>query len=430
MQTIEAASIKGKRVLLRAGFDVPVEHGKVTDASRIEAIVPTMKYVLKKGGSLILMAHQGRPEGKPDRAFTQEPLVPVLKKLLKATVKFSPKCTGPEAEKLSKSLKPGEVLLLENLRFDPGEKKNDPAFAKALAALGDIYVNEAFTNSHRPDASMVGVPKYLPAYAGLQLGNEVKHLSLAMKPKRPTVLIISGAKIETKVPVIEQFLKKGDHVLLGGAIANTFIAARGFDVAESKYEEEFMETAQELMLESEKKGNAKIHIPRDAVVASQATETAVKLNLPVEDIVGDMKIFDIGKVTIDRYIAVIKTAKTIIWNGPLGLYEFNRFSHATKRIAEAVAAASKKGALTIVGGGDTIDFHTRYKYSIKPYTFVSMAGGAMLEFLGGKQLPAIKALEGGKKAAAPKKSPAKKPVQKKAAPKKPGKKKPAKKRRK
>jgi phosphoglycerate kinase len=394
MLTLDHASLKGKRVLLRAGFDVPLEHGKVTDASRVEALVPTMKFILKSGASLVLLAHQGRPTEKREKEFSQEPLVPVLKKLLKTTVLFAPKCTGAATLALAKSLKPGQVLLLENLRYEPGEKKNDPAFAKALAALGDVYVNDAFTNSHRADASMVGLPKLLPSYAGLQLADEVKHLSLATKnPGRPMVLIISGAKMETKVPVVQQFLTKGDDILLGGCIANTFIAARGFDVAESRYEEERVPLAQEIMLESEKPNHAKVHVPRDAVVASEAAEKAQKLNLPVEDVVGDMKIFDIGKVTIDRYVAVLQKAETIIWNGPLGLYEFNRFSHATKRIAEAVAKATKRGAVTIIGGGDTLDFHARYKYSLKAYTFVSTAGGAMLEFLGGKTLPAIAALE-------------------------------------
>jgi phosphoglycerate kinase len=295
---------------------------------------------------------------------------------------------------MATALKPGEVLLLENLRFDEREKKNDPSMAKELAKLGDLYVNDAFTNCHRAHASMVGVPALLPAYAGFQLTEEIRHLSLVNdNPTHPVALIISGAKMETKVPVIRHFLDKGDDILLGGCIANTFIAARGFDVAESKYETQFTEEAQEIMLESEKEGNATVHVPRDSVVASSPSEDAVKLNLPVENIVGDMKIFDIGKVTVERYVQVLQQAKTIIWNGPLGMYELNRFSHATKRIAETVAAATKRGATTIIGGGDTIDFHIRYNYSLDAYTFVSTGGGAMLEFISGQQLPALVALE-------------------------------------
>ncbi|TSC98137.1 MAG: phosphoglycerate kinase [Candidatus Peregrinibacteria bacterium Greene1014_49] len=352
-----------------------------------------MQAILKGGGSLILMAHQGRPKDKPDPIFSQKPLVPVLEKLLKTKVLFADSCIGDSAKKASANLKPGEVLLLENLRFDPREKKNDMAFAKELASLADLYVNDAFTNCHRAHASMVGVPALLPSFMGLQLEEEVTHLSQATEdPEHPVVLIISGAKMETKIPVIEHFLSKGDDVLVGGCIANTFIAARGFDVGVSKYEEEWVEKCQELMLEGELAGKAKIHVPRDVVVATEASETATKLDLPVEDIEGDMAIYDIGKVSIERFIAIIATAKTIIWNGPLGLSEFNRFSHATKRIAEAVAASCKSGATAIIGGGDTIDFHTRYNYPLDAYTYVSTGGGAMLEFIGGKELPALAAL--------------------------------------
>lgn len=391
---LSEADIKGKRVLLRAGFDLPMDNGKVSDTSRVEAIGKTMKHVVEGGGILILMAHQGRPKDAPTREFSQEPIVPVLKKLLKTTVHFAKDCIGPEAEKAIKNAKPGEVVLLENLRFHSGEKKNDPAFAKKLAALADIYVNDAFTNCHRVHASMVGVPKLLPAYMGFNLAEEIKHLSMAIeKPKKPLTLIIAGSKIETKVPVINRFLEKGDHILVGGCVANTLIAARGFDIGNSKYDKKEVELAQNLMLESDKPGRAKIHVPRDVVVASELSEKATKLDLPVEDIVGDMAIYDIGKVTIERYLDAIKDSKMIVWNGPLGVYEYNRFSHATKRIAEAVAAATEKGAVSLVGGGDTVDFHLKYKYPLSAYTFVSMGGGAMLEFVAGKEFESLKVLE-------------------------------------
>lgn len=394
-QSLRDADLQGKRVLLRAGFDVPIDNGKVTDASRIEALLPTMQHILKHGASLVIMAHQGRPKGKPDLVFSQQPIVTVLEQLLKTTISFASSCTGSETLAMAKALKLGEVLLLENLRFDEREKANDPAFAQELAALADVYVNDAFTNCHRPHASMVGVPKLLPSFMGLQLEQEITHLSKVLDdPRRPLVLIISGAKMETKVPVIERFLRNGDDILLGGCIANTFIAARGFNIAASKYEPEQVEKAQEIMLESEKDECAMIHVPRDVVVASEPSETAQKLDLPVENIEGDMAIFDIGKVTIERYVAAIAKAGTIVWNGPLGLYEYNRFSHATKRIAEAVAQATKKGAVSIIGGGDTIDFHSRYEYDLKAYTYVSVGGGAMLEFISGKPLPGIVALQG------------------------------------
>lgn len=389
---LSSASLKGKQVLVRAGFDVPMENGVVTDATRIEAISQTMKYILSEGGILILMAHQGRPKDAPDPAFSQKPLVPVLEKLLGTTVHFAKDCIGPATEKLVSSTKPGEVVLLENLRFHAGEKKNDPSFAQALAKLGDVYVNDAFTNCHREHASMVGVPKLLPGFMGFSLEQEVQHLSLLHDPDRPMTLIVAGSKMETKVPVIERFLKKGDNILVGGCIANTLIAARGFNVASSRFDEEGIELGQSLMQESEKKDRANIVVPRDVVVASELSETAEKLDLPVEDVEGDMAIYDIGKVTIQRYIDIIKASKTIVWNGPLGVYEFNRFSHSSKRIAEAIAEATKNGATSIIGGGDTIDFHLKYKYPLDAYTFVSMGGGAMLEFVAGKQFASLKLL--------------------------------------
>lgn len=393
-RTLSQIDLKGKRVLLRAGFDVPMEKGKVSDITRVEALVPTMKHILGKKAVLVILAHQGRPKDKPEPEFSQEPLVPVLKKLLKTTVHFAKDCVGPLAEKAVKAAKPGEVVLLENLRFHTGEKKNDPTFAKQLAALGDVYVNDAFTNCHREHASMVGVPKLLPACMGLSLEEEITHLSTVLdKPGKPLTLIIAGSKMETKVPVIERFIAKGDHVLLGGCIANTFIAARGFSVGASKYDEEGTEQAQEFMLESGKPKRAKIHVPRDVVVASELSEKAAKIDIPVEDVEGDMCIFDIGAVTVKRYCDAIAASKMIIWNGPLGVYEYNRFSHASKRIAEAIAAATKKGAVSIIGGGDTIDFHIRYKYPLSTYSFVSMGGGAMLEYIAGKKFASLKQLE-------------------------------------
>lgn len=387
------ADVRGKRVILRAGFDVPIENGKVTDTERIAAILPTMRAILDRGASLVILAHQGRPKGKAVPAFSQKPLVPVLRRLLRRPIVFAPQLRGTMLRRSAAALKPGEVLLVENLRYHPGEESNDLAFARELAALGDLYVNDAFTNCHRSHASMVGLPKLLPHYMGLTLEQEVRHLSRAIEdPRHPVVLIVSGAKMETKIPVIERFLDAGDDILLGGAIANTFIAARGFDIGRSKCEESLVEKAQELMLEADKVELANIVIPRDAVVATAPREDAAKLDLPLEDIEGDMCIFDIGKVTIARYTRIIAKAGTIIWNGPVGMYEYNRFSHGTKRIAEAIVTATAKGAFSVIGGGDTIDFHRRYRRSLRAYSFVSTGGGAMLEFVSGKPLPALRAL--------------------------------------
>lgn len=393
-RTLTDADVNGKRVLIRAGFDVALENGKVMDTERIEAVLPTIEHILKNGGSAVIMSHQGRPKGKRAMEFSQKPVVEVLEKFLKKPVQFAESCRGPETEKLAKALKPGEILFLENLRFEEGEEKNDPILAKDLAHLADLYVNDAFTNCHRKHASMVGVAELLPAYAGLNLAKELEYLSKVHDdPRRPLVLIISGAKLETKVPIIENFLLRGDDILLGGCIANTFIAASGFDVAKSKYEKEYVTKAQELMLEADKEGQANIHVPTDVVVASAPTDDAANLNVPVEAIEGDMAIFDLGKGTMDHFIGIIEKAGMILWNGPLGFYEVSAFAGATKRLAEAVAAATKRGATSIVGGGDTIDFHSRYGFGLNAYTFVSTGGGAMLEYVSGKDLPALTVLE-------------------------------------
>lgn len=392
---LKDAKLKGKRVLLRAGFDVPMEGGKVLDTSRIEAILPTMRHILNEGASLIIMAHQGRPKGGGfELEFSQKPLVPVLKKFLKVPVHFASSCTGSEMQKRAQSLKAGEVLLLENLRFDAREKKNDPVFARELASFADLYVNDAFTNCHRNHTSMVGVPQHIPAYMGLNLEHEVHNLSrVSEDPRRPLTLIISGAKMETKIPVVEHFLGIGDDILLGGAIANTFIAARGFDIGTSKYEPDFLEKCREMMLEAEKMEKADIHVPRDVVVASEPSATAECLDIPVEDVEGDMRILDIGNVTTERFVSLIKKAGMVVWNGPLGIYEYEPFSHATKRVAQVISQETKKrGMLSILGGGDTIDFHHRYRLPLDTYTFVSTGGGAMLEFISGKSFPALEIL--------------------------------------
>ncbi|MFH0770517.1 MAG: phosphoglycerate kinase [Candidatus Peregrinibacteria bacterium] len=399
---LKDAPLKNKTVLLRAGFDVPMKDGKVVDTTRIEAMLPTIRFILKGGAKLVILAHQGRPKGERLPEMSQKPVAASLEKVLEVPVKFCDQYRGPEALKAAKALKAGEVLLLENLRYEKAENSKDPAereaFAKELASLGDMYVNDAFTNCHRNHASMTGIPKLLPSFMGLQLAQEVKHLSPVLDdPRRPLTLIVGGAKMETKVPVIEHFLNKGDDVLVGGCIANTFIAARGFNVGASKYEPEQVAKAQEIMLLGEKTELADIHVPRDVVVATEVSEDAAKLDIPTENVQGDMRILDIGKITIKRFTDIIEKSGMVIWNGPLGLYEMNRFSHATKRIAEAIAKATEeKGLVSIIGGGDTIDFHIRYKFPLDVYTFVSTGGGAMLDFIAGTELPALAALGAGK----------------------------------
>ena len=366
-------NIKDKKVLVRVDHNVTLDpSGKLKDDKKLRLSLPTLEFLADRGAKLTLMSHVGRPKGKVVEECRTAPIAEHLKTL---------------------SSKLDEFTYLENVRFNPGEKENDEAYVTELIGDNEFFVNEAFPSLHTyEEASTCGVARKLPSFAGFRLIEEVEKLSQAIdNPKRPLILIMSGAKMKTKIPVIKRFLDIADHIFLGGCIANTFIAARGFDVGKSKYEEEAMELAQELMLESEKDGKADIHVPRDVVVATEAAEDAQKLDLPAEDVSGDMNIFDIGKVTVKRAIEEIEKAGTVIWNGPLGLYEYNRFSHATKRIAEAVAAVSKKGAFTVIGGGDTLDFHTRYDYTMDDYGFVSSGGGAMLEFLSSEEpLPGLR----------------------------------------
>lgn len=388
----------GKTVLVRVDHNVTCdEKGVPKDDQKLRVTIPTIEFLLKKKAKVILMTHVGRPKGKVDETLRTGPIAMHLKTLSKSmkTVKTMREVIGPSVESATKDLKPGEVLYLENVRFHPGEEKNDPAFIETLTSIADYYVNEAFPSLHiYEEASTCGVARKLPAFAGFHLLKEVEHLGKVIEdPRRPLVLIMSGAKMETKIPVIERFLDIADDILLGGCIANTFIAARGFNVGKSKYEDTYLAKAQEFMLESEKEEKADIHVPRDAVVATNADAQAAKIDLPVEDIEGDMAIFDIGGVTVQRYVNLIQKAGSVIWNGPLGLCEVEEFSHASKRMAEAILSATKdRGIISIVGGGDTIDFHTRYGYDLGGYTFVSMGGGAMLEFLSGT-LPALEILK-------------------------------------
>jgi len=392
-RTLASADLTGKRVLLRAGFDLPMSDGIVTDSTRVEALVPTMKHILDAGALLIIMAHQGRPKDGPEPKFSQNPIVPVLKKLLGVTVHFAEDCIGEKAEQAVSAAKAGEVVLLENLRFHPEEKKNAPEFAEKLASLADVYVNDAFTNCHRAHASMVGVPKLLPAYMGLSLEEEVKHLSIVLEsPARPLTLIVSGSKMETKVPVIERFLDRGDAILVGGCIANTFIAARGHTVGSSKYDPAEVPKAEEMLRTSDNENNATIVVPEDVLVAQKPDETAETSIVSVENISETSSIFDLGPKTVDAYIDVIHESKTIVWNGPLGVYEVAQFSTATKRLAEAISKATEAGATSILGGGDTIDFHLKYGFPLSAYTFVSMGGGAMLEFISGKTFESLELL--------------------------------------
>ncbi len=393
-RSLADADLQGKRVLLRAGFDIPMEEGHITDESRIVSVIPTIRFILDHGGSVVIIAHQDRPKGKVVAEMSQKPLVPVLERLLGQPVLFAASCVGEQTKQMVDGLAPGQVILLENLRFDAREEANDESFAKELSSYADLYVNEAFTNCHRAHASMTGIPRFLPSYMGLGLEQEVLHLSSVIDaPKRPLTLIVSGAKIETKLPVITAFMERGDHVLVGGAIANTFLLAQGVDTGSSLVERDFVPQAQAMLASSGRNGQAVLHVPIDAVVAPGPDASAQAQAVELSAIGSNKAIFDLGPKTVDVYSRIIEDSACIVWNGPLGMYEEQEFAAASIRMAELLRAAAGRGATVIVGGGDTIDFHTRYGLDMSAYTFVSTGGGAMLDFVAGSQLPALEALK-------------------------------------
>ncbi len=372
----EIKNLKNKVILLRAGFDVPIKNGKVVDTRRIKVLIPTIKYLMKKG-PLVILSHQGRPKGKRDMTLTLKPLIPVLEKLLKKKIKFADSCIGEETEKKAKSLKKGEVLLLENLRFNPGEEKNDQNFAKELSKLGDIYVADAFPDAHREHASIVSIPKFLPAYVGFQLEKEIKYLSLVLeKAKHPFLLILGGAKFETKLPIIKRFLKTVDNIFIGGALVSQVLKEEGFETGISLVENKKYNL-------SEIVKNSKIMLPIDLLIFDGGKEHAVSFN----GVTKNGNIVDIGSETIKELEEKIKKAKMILWNGPLGETSAG-FDKGTEKIVKAVA---KSKAISVVGGGDTLEVISKLKLE-KKFTFISTGGGATLDFLINGTLPGIKAL--------------------------------------
>lgn len=391
-------NLKGKRVLLRVDFNVPMDaRGRVSDDTRIRETLPTISYLLKKKACVIVVSHMGRPDGKVVKELRLDTVAKTLSKLLKKAspgfglpVKKLDDCVGEPVEKAISMMKDGSVVMLENVRFHPGEEKNEPKFTKQLARLADLYVNDAFATSHRAHASTAGVAKYLPAYAGLLVEREVSHMApLLKKVARPFVLLIGGAKVDTKIGLLKNYIGKADAILIGGALANTFLAAQGYDVAASKYEKEKLETAREILMLAEKK-KTRIVLPVDVIVADEISEKSQFTDLPLEDIEGSMKILDIGGRTRRQYAAILSGAKTILWNGPMGLYEMTPFAGGTKYIAQAMSHMKK--TKTYLGGGDTLDAVSRLGLSLKQFTFASTGGGAMLEYLEGKTLPGIAAL--------------------------------------
>jgi phosphoglycerate kinase len=383
--------IKGKKILLRVDFNVPLkDNGEIADDTRIVSALDTINYLRLKGAKLIIISHLGRPKGEFKDELRLTNVAAHLEKLIEVPVKKLDQVVGNAVESEIEKMQEGEVLMLENVRFHNEETECEPNFTKKLASLGEIFVNDAFGTAHRKHASTAGIADHLPAYSGLLIEKEIAALSpiLDGEPVRPLTMIFGGAKIDTKIGVIKNFINKADYFLMGGGLANTFLAAAGYNVAESLCEGNKLETAREIMLECEK-NREKLVLPHDVVVASEVKENAETAHIPVEDVLGDMKILDIGKWSTDKYCEIIRKSGTIIWNGPLGLSEIAPFHEGSYAIADCIA---NHECSSIVGGGDTADCIKRLNVPVKAFTHVSTGGGACLEFLEGKELPGIKIL--------------------------------------
>ena len=388
-KTIRDLSFKGKRVFVRVDYNVPMDKaGKITDDTRISATLPTLRYLLKQGASLILGAHFGRPKNGPAPEFSLAPVANHLSSLLGKEVKFASDCVGPIAETAAAALQPGEVLMLENLRFHPEEEKNDPAFAKGLAVLADVAVNDAFGVSHRAHASVEGITKFLPAVAGFLMEKELDFLGRAVTtPERPYVAIIGGAKVSDKIGVIANLLTKVDSLLIGGGMANTFIAAQGYSLGKSLVEPDKIPLAKEL-IEQAKASGVKLLLPSDVVVAEKFSADATNRVVAADAIGPEEMALDIGPASAAAFAEALNTAKTIVWNGPMGVFEMDAFAKGTELVAQAVAHSQ---AISIVGGGDSVAALEKVGLADQ-ISHISTGGGASLEFLEGKVLPGVAAL--------------------------------------
>ncbi len=388
-KTIRDVSFKGKRVFIRVDYNVPMDKaGKITDDTRIRATLPTLKYLLDQGASLVLAAHLGRPKGGPAPEFSLAPVAAHLASLLGRTVNFAADCIGPVAESAAKALKSGEVLLLENLRFHAEEEKNDPVFAQSLANLADIAVNDAFGVSHRAHASVEGITKFLPTVAGFLMEKELDFLGRAVSdPERPYAAIIGGAKVSDKIGVIANLLAKVNVLLIGGGMANTFFAAQGYAIGKSLIEPDKVNLAKNLIAQAKNSG-VKLLLPSDVVVADKFSADAAWHVTAVDAIGPEEMALDIGPATRVAFASALAGAKTIVWNGPMGVFEIDAFAKGTEAVARAVANSS---AISIVGGGDSVAALEKVGLA-NSITHISTGGGASLEFLEGKVLPGVAAL--------------------------------------
>lgn len=384
--------ITGKRVLVRVDLNVPMDGGKVTDTTRIERVLPTIRELSEKGAKVVLLAHFGRPKGERVASMSLAPVAPAVSSLLGKTVGFADDCIGPAASDAVSAMSNGDVLLLENTRFHKGEEKNDPSFAEALASNGDLYVNDAFSAAHRAHGSTEGIAKLLPAYAGRTMQAELEALSSALgDPKRPVLAVVGGAKVSSKIDLLENLVSKVDMLVIGGGMANTFLAAKGVNVGKSLCEHDLADTAKRIMSAAEA-ASCEIVLPADAVVAREFKAGAENETVSLDAIPADGMILDVGVASIETVASKIDTAKTLVWNGPLGAFEIEPFDTATVAAARHAAANTKAGKLnSVAGGGDTVAA-LNHAGAADDFSYVSTAGGAFLEWLEGKELPGVKAL--------------------------------------
>lgn len=391
VKSVEQADVAGKRTLVRVDFNVPIKDGIVTDDTRIRAALPTIQYLVDAGARVVLMSHRGRPSGEGfEEAYTLAPAAERLSELLGAPVAFASDTVGEDAQAKAAALEDGQVLLLENLRFDKREKKNDPDFCRALAALGEVYVNDAFGTAHRAHASTAGVAELLPAYAGYLMLNEVGTLTGMLEdPKRPFLAILGGSKVSDKIKVIDALIEKCDVLVIGGGMCFTFLLAQGKQVGTSLKEEDWVERAAETLARAEAAG-CRILLPTDVVVADAFAEDARTQTVSVDAIPADMMGLDIGPETATAYGEAIAQAKTVFWNGPMGVFEMKAFEAGTKAVAEAVAANAE--ADTIIGGGDSVAAVNKFGLADQ-MTFISTGGGASMELVQGEALPGVEALK-------------------------------------
>lgn len=396
MPDFSSYNFSGKKALVRVDFNVPLnDKFEITDDNRIRAAIPTIQKILKDGGSVILMSHLGRPKEGPTNKYSLKHLVPHLSKLLNTDVQFADDCIGDQAVEKAKSLKPGEVLLLENLRFYKQEEKGDKDFASKLAALGNVYVNDAFGTAHRAHASTAIIADYFPADGklfGLLMENEVKSAEKVLRnAEKPFTAIMGGAKVSDKILLIENLLERADHIIIGGGMAYTFFKAQGGEVGNSLVEEDRLQTAKEL-LEKAKAKNVQIHLPADSIIADKFDANANTQEADNNKIPQGWMGLDIGKKAREEFRKVILQSKTILWNGPMGVFEMEKFQAGTKAVAEAIAEATQKGAYSLIGGGDSVSAINQFGFADK-VSYVSTGGGAMLEFFEGKELPGIAAIK-------------------------------------